>query len=123
MVTMLRSRIPELGARISEAKPTGNRYSGRSNAGRLRGRTLQRRNDRIKLRDKHTCAACGRISTDHDVDHRIPLFQGGTEADDNCQLLCTGEGRCHDQKSRTERGQKPAKGCDVDGYPVSGWKR
>ncbi len=82
---------------------------GPTAAKRVTGRALQARNARIKLRDRHTCAACGRVSLDHDVDHRIPLTQGGSEADDNLQLLCSGKDqkgndRCHNRKSQTERG-------------------
>lgn len=69
---------------------------------RIRGRALQTRNDRIKARDLYTCAHCGKITTQLEVDHRIPLSQGGSEDDDNLQLLCGGLSGCHAQKSKTE---------------------
>lgn len=71
---------------------------------RLRGRALQERNNRIKVRDRYTCAGCGRVTTELQVDHRIPLSQGGKDVDDNCQLLCVntdGTG-CHAAKTKRE---------------------
>ncbi|MBO0943345.1 HNH endonuclease [Acidovorax temperans] len=66
---------------------------------------------RIIQRDKFTCACCGAIRMDHEVDHRTPLEQGGSNEDDNLQLLCSGVGRCHDLKTREEAkergGSKP----------------
>jgi 5-methylcytosine-specific restriction protein A len=86
---------------------------------RIRGRALLARNARVKLRDGYRCAKCGRIANDHDVDHKVPLHQGGKDEDANCQLLCTGTGRCHEQKSAQERGQRERIGCDANGYPIA----
>jgi 5-methylcytosine-specific restriction endonuclease McrA len=73
---------------------------------RLRGRALQARNERIKVRDHYTCQACGLVTEKLQVDHRIPLGDGGTEQDDNLQSLCfEGEGGgCHGAKTRSENG-------------------
>lgn len=81
--------------------------NSRTAAKRVTGRALQVRNDRIKLRDKYVCQGCGLITSARflQVDHRIPLSQGGTEDDDNLQSLCIiGEdGGCHGLKNIKER--------------------
>jgi 5-methylcytosine-specific restriction protein A len=53
--------------------------------------------DRIRRRDKHTCQKCGRPG--HDVDHIINVADGGTDEDDNLQVLCPD---CHRVKTQTE---------------------
>jgi len=72
--------------------------------------------NRIRRRDSGVCQLCGRLGAH--VDHVVPLSQGGSDDDENKQLLCV---ECHDAKSRAERGLG-AKGCDVDGNPTGGWK-
>lgn len=37
------------------------------------------------------------------VDHRIPLWAGGSDEDDNCQILCQ---PCHKEKTSDEAGQR-----------------
>lgn len=81
-------------------KPFAN---SRTASKRIAGRALQTRNDRIKLRDRFACALCGRVTTDGEVDHRIPLAQGGTEDDSNLQWLC--KRPCHANKTISEGGR------------------
>jgi 5-methylcytosine-specific restriction endonuclease McrA len=50
-----------------------------------------------KIYAKHGghCASCGRklmAGDDYEIDHKIALANGGTDDDDNLQLLCEG---CH----------------------------
>lgn len=71
---------------------------------RLTGRALQKRNDRIKARDGWRCKGCGRITNELDVDHIVPMSQGGGDHDANLQCLCRGPDGCHKQKSMLERG-------------------
>src|SRR5688500_17999301 len=86
---------------------------------RITGRALQTRNDRIKLRDRYSCQACGRLCLPKalQVDHKFMLAAGGTEDDDNLRSLCI---TCHEAKSLKERGCKPIVGCDASGYPRGG---
>ena len=54
-------------------------------------------------RDKHLCQMClkrGIFTTATDVDHIIPLAQGGSDAMENLQSLCH---ECHKQKTCQER--------------------
>lgn len=37
------------------------------------------------------CAVCGRLTLfpgGFELDHKVPLFQGGQDTDENCQVLC-----------------------------------
>lgn len=79
-------------------KPYENSRTARQ---RITGRKLQERNKRIKERDRYICQCCGRVTEDGEVDHRIPLSQGGTEDDANLQWLCRTP--CHEDKSRREK--------------------
>jgi len=77
---------------------------------RLSGRALQTRNARIKLRDKYTCQVCKRLFLEDqlEIDHLIPLAQGGGEQDANLQSICkTFEGHqgCHAMKTARENAQ------------------
>lgn len=87
----------------SKPKPYAN---SRTAAKRLSGRKLQDRNHRIKVRDMFTCQGCGTVTPPRflQVDHKVPLAEGGTEDDSNLQSLCiAGEhGGCHGHKSKAE---------------------
>lgn len=69
---------------------------------RIRGDAWMATRRRVMLRDKFTCAMCGAVRYDHEVDHLIPLEQGGSNEDENLQLLCSGPGRCHSIKTAEE---------------------
>lgn len=74
--------------------------------GRLRGRAGQARRLRIWSLNPH-CADCGKLTAwpkGFQIDHRIPLFKGGPDTDDNLQVLCCGAGGCHDKKTAIEKG-------------------
>lgn len=68
---------------------------------RLTGRALQERNNQIKTRDRYQCQnkRCSLITTELQVDHKVPLSSGGTDDWDNLQSLCE---VCHSVKSRIE---------------------
>lgn len=93
----LKSNVPMLNTarvRVVEAKA--------GTTERVRGRAWMEQRKRIGLRDRYQCAACGLIRLDHEVDHRVPLEQGGSNDDDNLQLLCAGPDRCHAKKTAQE---------------------
>ena len=73
---------------------------------RLSGGAWETVRQRVKERDRHVCAACGRVRGDHEVDHRTPVEQGGSNDMTNLQLLCSGVGNCHDVKTRAEARQR-----------------
>lgn len=93
----LKTNVPMLGTmrmRVVEVKA--------GTTERMRGRAWMEARKRIGLRDRYQCAACGLVRLDHEVDHRIPLEQGGSNEDVNLQLLCAGPGRCHAAKTAAE---------------------
>lgn len=72
---------------------------------------------KVMQRDRYTCAVCGTVRLDHEVDHIIPLEQGGPATDmANLQLLCAwvdadGVKRgCHADKTAAEARQRAGKG-------------
>ena len=94
-------RIPNRLASIATTRlPTLQTKAGSTK--RIAGSTWMATRRRIMQRDKFTCAACGVVRADHEVDHRVPLEQGGSNDLDNLQLLCSGGGQCHDLKTRQE---------------------
>lgn len=76
---------------------------------RITGRRLQARRFAAWQRDP-TCASCGRVVAYPDgfeLDHVVPLFQGGADVEANCQILCVDspDGRhegCHGRKTRRD---------------------
>lgn len=71
---------------------------------RTTGRKLQDRRLRIWT-EKPNCAMCGRFTVypyGFELDHVIPLFKGGSDTEDNCQVLCNGPDGCHDKKTKQD---------------------
>jgi len=57
---------------------------------RITGRRLQARRLSVWKRDP-TCAVCGRLVAypqGFELDHKVPLFMGGEDIEENCQVLC-----------------------------------
>lgn len=73
---------------------------------RMSGRKLQARRLRIWTQDP-CCAICGRLTDYPDgfqLDHKTPLFKGGPDTDENCQVLCAGSNGCHEKKTEKDMG-------------------
>ena len=76
---------------------------------RIRGNSL------YAIRRKHfqahplcvTCEAEGRVRLATELDHIVPLWEGGHEADANRQGLCTS---CHQKKSAQEAKKRASMG-------------
>lgn len=84
---------------------------------RLSGSARLKRNDRIRERDGFKCKHCGIAVRRGEVDHIIPLKDGGSEDDNNCQLLCTS---CHADKTNRDMGYKVKRTIRLDGMPIDG---
>jgi 5-methylcytosine-specific restriction protein A len=77
---------------------------------RKRGSAGVRDRNAIRARDFGLCQACkaqGRVSLGAAVDHKVPLWAGGSDEPSNKWLLCTA---CHDSKSARESAQRAAGG-------------
>lgn len=60
------------------------------------------------------CEAEGRVEAGVEFDHRIALVNGGTNEDDNMDLLCSPH---HREKTNEDMGFLP-RGCDAKGNPI-----
>ncbi|WP_025135918.1 HNH endonuclease signature motif containing protein [Achromobacter sp. DH1f] len=102
----LKPRIAMAGSRLTVA-PT-------PSAKRMTGRKLQDRRLRIWSANPH-CALCGMLTVyphGFELDHKLSLFDGGQDTDENSQILCVyrdAQGRkagCHDAKTRRDMGYR-----------------
>ncbi|MGA8121315.1 HNH endonuclease [Rouxiella badensis] len=74
---------------------------------RMTGYKLQQRRMRL-WRNNPCCVKCGRVTEyphGFDLDHIVPLYLGGEDADGNCQILCNGPEGCHGKKTRDDLNQ------------------
>ena len=102
---MTLARLPNRLATIATTRlPTLQTKAGSTK--RIAGSSWMATRRRIMQRDGFSCACCGAIRMDHECDHVVPLEQGGSNDDDNLQLLCAwvdehGVKRgCHAEKTR-----------------------
>lgn len=65
----------------------------------ISGRTLQKRNARIMRQHDRRCHVCGKPMAD-EVDHVVPLAEGGTDTPDNLRPIHSRP--CHRDKSAAE---------------------
>lgn len=54
------------------------------------------------MRDGYACKGCGRVHASNEVDHIVPLEQGGGNDIGNLQVLCGGPLGCHTLKTKQE---------------------
>lgn len=82
---------------------------------RIRGNSL------YAIRRKHfqshplcvTCEAEGRVRLATELDHIVPLWEGGHEAESNRQGLCN---PCHQAKTAAEAGRRASLGLPPDRF-------
>jgi len=64
------------------------------------------------------CARCRKLTDWPDgfeLDHRIPLFRGGEDIEENLQVLCP---ECHATKTNEDLGRREQVTVGLDGWPV-----
>jgi 5-methylcytosine-specific restriction endonuclease McrA len=68
---------------------------------RMRGSGWMKAREVVFKRDRMQCRACDAplLPNQGQVDHVIPLEQGGSNGPENLQLLCV---NCHDEKTKRE---------------------
>lgn len=92
------SRLPNrLASVVTTRLPTLQTKAGSTQ--RIRGSSWMATRRAVMQRDKYTCACCGAVRMDHEVDHVVPLEQSGSNEDSNLWTLCT---ECHKAKTRKE---------------------
>lgn len=69
---------------------------------RVRGRKWMNTRSRVALAHGYRCAGCGLtwIPGRDQIDHKVPLEQGGSNEDSNLQPLCD---ECHKAKTAEEQ--------------------
>jgi 5-methylcytosine-specific restriction protein A len=75
---------------------------------RKRGSAGVKDRNNIKRRDCGLCQECrrqARVSIGRVVDHIVPLWNGGSDEDENKELLCD---PCHDAKTAREAAMRAA---------------
>lgn len=72
---------------------------------RIRGGAWMKTRQRVALAHGYRCASCGCVwvSSRDQIDHAIPLEQGGSNDDSNLQPLCN---TCHEAKTAAEAGRR-----------------
>lgn len=100
------SRLPNrLASVVTTRLPTLQTKAGSTQ--RIRGSSWMATRRRILLRDGYACQGCGIVRMDNEIDHRVPLEQGGAALDEsNLWVLCT---ECHKEKSRKEAQERAGK--------------
>lgn len=109
-LTAIKPRVGQLQPRLMPATVSATvRTRGRAWM-RIRARAL-RTNPLCTI-----CAAAGRVVGATEVDHRIPLHQGGTDDDANLQGLCHD---CHADKTARDGGKARRRaGSGPDGWRI-----
>jgi len=95
-----------------------NRQTNAQTVERPRGRILQRLRTRI-MQGQPLCKMCedkGLVTPGAEMDHIVPLFMGGSNDDDNLQMLCV---ECHRKKSADDLGVRFRPTIGSDGWPIS----
>lgn len=88
-------------------------------AERIRGRRAVVLRQRI-IREEPLCREClklGKVRATDEIDHIVPLHQGGTNERSNLQGLCRDH---HIDKTARDSGREPRRAIAVDGWPVEG---
>lgn len=101
----LKPRLQAAGNRLATLSPVRP-----DTVPRVRGwRGVQDR-ERIRKRDCGLCQECkrqGKTTVGSAVDHKIPLWKGGSDDDTNKELLCD---PCHDAKTAREARERAVGG-------------
>lgn len=74
---------------------------------RIAGSTWMAIRRKVLQRDGYACQCCGVVRMDNEIDHRVPLEQGGSADDDgNLWVLCI---ECHKAKTQKEAQERAGK--------------
>lgn len=84
------ARLRSLKPRLQEFKPKQPASLHVVAERRMAGRKLQDRRMAVWSRDP-CCAMCGKLCefpSGFELDHKMPLYLGGPDTEENCQVLC-----------------------------------
>ena len=100
----LKTLKPRLSAIDTNRRPMAPSMSEK----RMAGRRLQDRRLRVWVKSDGRCARCGKVTgypLGFELDHVVPLHQGGEDIEANCQVLCAGPAGCHRAKTAEDAGR------------------
>ena len=107
---MSKPRLAMLKPRVTAAKTTTIKNVTTETQRKVTGRMLARRRFKLWSKSPH-CAMCKRLvdyPRGFELDHEVPLWKGGSDAEANCQILCVYYGTdgkkqgCHAIKTALE---------------------
>lgn len=102
-LTELKSSLPTLDRTSMVTKAKGKKVAVRPMINRkLVGRIRDRKRHELWVELGGKCQSCERVvfgKGEIHLDHIVPLSQGGTDDDDNLQILCV---PCHEEKTKEE---------------------
>lgn len=109
------SRLTCLKPRVGAQPPTrlAERGAVHGHERMANGHKWRQIKHRIMSRDCGMCVLCsaaGRFELATDCDHKVPVWEGGTDADWNLQSLCKA---CHKAKSAVEAARRSAGGAPL----------
>lgn len=96
---MIKPRVQGLRPTLSQPGQAKPWQKNALSAKRKTGRAGVADRQRIKARDEYTCQSCGVVTDKLEVDHIVPLHEGGHDVDSNKRSLCI---PCHEKKTRGE---------------------
>ena len=91
---------------ILDYKPTEKKFKGQKVHKNLREKILEKYN--------HKCCFCGAVDN-LEIDHIVPVFQGGTNEENNLRVLCQS---CNGKRNAGLRWNKENNGWDIDSQPI-----
>jgi 5-methylcytosine-specific restriction protein A len=100
----LNSLKPRLQASSLTRLPTLEAKAGTTP--RIRGRAWTETRKAVLLEHGYACVDCGRVSLTNEIDHDVPLEQGGSNARANLMPRCTD---CHKAKTAREASARAGK--------------
>lgn len=98
-------RLPTVQARVKTLSPKLTPIGVQAPTyGRGRGgRPWRRKREAVLKRDGNLCQPCnrsGKLQIAHEVDHIVPMSEGGSDDEANLEAICTG---CHKVKTAAEQ--------------------
>lgn len=74
---------------------------------RMRGRAWMETRKAALTRGRYACVDCGHVGMDNEIDHDVPLEQGGSHDQSNLRIRCKA---CHKAKTAREAAHRAAAG-------------
>ncbi|MCO2119154.1 HNH endonuclease [Pseudomonas aeruginosa] len=117
----MKRNLKTIKPRIQIAKSNKAQIASLPASRRTTSRKLQSRRLRVWSYNP-CCAMCGKLCEfprGFELDHKVPLFIGGEDTEENCQVLCSGPDGCHAKKTNADLGRRSKLRVGIDGWPAA----